>query len=203
MGRQRQVDCVREHERKLAFQAQQRQVADALALLMRPFRPEVLSRLQPWVSQYQSVQLRYKFLVLRGGSQTGKSTLAKSLGHLFGWRRPFVQTVQSAEAPDLKAYSPEEHGYILFDNVNHMDFILNERALFQANNDLHTLGASRDRYLFIFGVALSLPFGSHCGFVRCLGGIRAVACGQHVLSCFSMAHAICDLLSKRKEPCYQ
>ena len=57
MGRQRQVDCVREHERKLAFQAQQRQVADALALLMRPFRPEVLSRLQPWVSQYQSVQL--------------------------------------------------------------------------------------------------------------------------------------------------
>ncbi|CAL1169740.1 unnamed protein product [Cladocopium goreaui] len=143
MGRQRQIDCVREHERKLAFQAQQRQVADALALLMRPFRPEVLSRLQPWVSQYQSVQLRYKFLVLRGGSQTGKSTLAKSLGHLFGWRRPFVQTVQSAEAPDLKAYSPEEHGYILFDNVNHMDFILNERALFQANNDLHTLGASR------------------------------------------------------------
>ena len=143
MGRQRQVDCVREHERKLAFQAQQRQVADALALLMRPFRPEVLSRLQPWVSQYQSVQLRSKFLVLRGGSQTGKSTLAKSLGHLFGWRRPFVQTVQSAEAPDLKAYSPEEHGYILFDNVNHMDFILNERALFQANNDLHTLGASR------------------------------------------------------------
>ena len=131
MGRQRQVDCVREHERKLAFQAQQRQVADALALLMRPFRPEVLSRLQPWVSQYQSVQLRYKFLVLRGGSQTGKSTLAKSLGHLFGWRRPFVQTVQSAEAPDLKAYSPEEHGYILFDNVNHMDFILNERALFK------------------------------------------------------------------------
>ncbi|CAL1165151.1 unnamed protein product [Cladocopium goreaui] len=143
MGRQRQVDCVREHERKLAFQAQQRQVADALAMLMRPFRPEVLSRLQPWVSQYQSVQLRYKFLVLRGGSQTGKSTLAKSLGHLFGSRRPFVQTVQSAEAPDLKAYSPEEHGYILFDNVNHMDFILHESALFQANNDLHTLGASR------------------------------------------------------------
>ena len=88
------------------------------------------------MSQYQSVQLRCKFLVLRGGSQTGKSTLAKSLDHLFGWRRPFV-------APDLKAYSPEEHGYILFDNVNHMDFILNVRTLFQANNDLHTLGASR------------------------------------------------------------
>ena len=141
---------------------------------MRPFRPEVLSRLQPWVSQYQSVQLRYKFLVLRGGSQTGKSTLAKSLGHLFGWCRPFVQTVQSAEAPDLKAYSPEVHGYILFDNVNHP-------------------GSIADRYLFIFGVALSLPFGSHCGFVRCLGGIRAVACGQHVwaVSRWPMLFVIC------------
>ena len=68
--------------------------------------------------------------------------VGKKLGSLV-WGRPFVQTVQSAEAPDLKAYRPEEHGQILFDNVNHMDFILNERALFQANNDLHTLGASR------------------------------------------------------------
>ena len=82
--------------------------------------------------------MRYKFSVLRGGSQTGKSTVAKNLGQLFGWRGPFIQTVQSAEAPDLKGYNPEEHGYIyiLFDNVNHMDLILNERALFQANRPM-------------------------------------------------------------------
>ena len=54
-----------------------------------------------------------------------------------------AQTVQSAPASDLKEFQREEHGYILFDNVNHMDFVLNERALFQSNNDIHTLGSSR------------------------------------------------------------
>ena len=96
-----------------------------------------------WADQYQLTKMRYKFLVLRGGSQTGKSTLAKHIGELFGWRRPFTQTVQSAESPDLRGYRSTEHGYIIFDNVNNMDFVLRERVLFQANNDLHTLGGSR------------------------------------------------------------
>ena len=84
---------------------------------------------------------------LRPGSQRWQKAWVTCLGgagHLF--RRCKARRSDrklSKQAPDLKAYSPEEHGYILFDNVNHMDFILNERALFQANNDLHTLGASR------------------------------------------------------------
>ena len=65
-----------------------------------------MDALRGWTTQYDSQKMRYKFLVLRGGSQTGKSTLAKAL------------------------YNREEHGYIVFDNVNHMDFVLNERALF-------------------------------------------------------------------------
>ena len=56
---------------------------------------------------------------------------------------PFVQTVQSATAPDLRSYDADVHPYIVFDNVNDMKFILDFRALFQANNDLHTLGESR------------------------------------------------------------
>ena len=143
MGRLRQVECVEEHERKNAFQSQQQLAQQALNALLRPFKPEVVDALRGWATQYDSQKMRYKFLVLRGGSQTGKSTLAKALGQVFNWPRPFVQTVQSAEAPDLKQYNREEHGYIVFDNVNHMDFVLNERALFQANNDLHTLAGSR------------------------------------------------------------
>ena len=134
---------VKAHECAAALQQKQQEIAGRLALLQRPFRSDVLAALGPWASQYAELKMRYKFLVLRGGSQTGKSTLAKSLGDTFGWKPPYVQTVQSAPAPDLKEFEREEHGYILFDNVNHMNFVLNEQALFQANNDLHTLGSSR------------------------------------------------------------
>ena len=82
--------------------------------------------------------------MLRGVTRSGKSTLAKALGDpsLFGFGRPFVQTVQSAADPDLRDYDMDNDGYIVFDNVNDMSFILRQRALFQANNDIHTLGAS-------------------------------------------------------------
>ena len=42
-------------------------------------------------------------------------------------------------------YDPSKHSYLLFDNVNDMSFVLNSRALFQANNDVHTLGDSKTR----------------------------------------------------------
>ena len=51
--------------------------------------------------------------------------------------------MQSAEAPDLRGYKPDVHDCIVFDNVNDMAFILNYRALFQANNDVHVLGESK------------------------------------------------------------
>ena len=96
-----------------------------------------------WVEQYGRGEDRFKCLVLRAASRCGKSTLAKSLGRLFNLGRAFTQTVQDAEAPDLRQFSHYDSGYIVFDNVNNMDFVLNNRALFQANNDLHTLGESR------------------------------------------------------------
>ena len=46
-----------------------------LEALKRPFRPDVLVALQPWVAQYRRDPLRYKFLVLPEVSRTGKSTM--------------------------------------------------------------------------------------------------------------------------------
>ena len=71
-----------------------------LAPMQREFRPDVLALLEPWKRQYDQVRPRYEFLVLRGASRTGKSTLARSLGGT-----PFVQTVQSALSPDLRGVS--------------------------------------------------------------------------------------------------
>ena len=51
--------------------------------------------------------------------------------------------MQAAPTPDLKNYDRERPGYILFDNVNDMQFVLDPRALVQANNSLHTLGLSQ------------------------------------------------------------
>ena len=42
-----------------------------------------------------------------------------------------------------RGYDPVKRAYLLFDNVNHVDFVLNYRALFQAKNNIHTLGDSR------------------------------------------------------------
>ncbi len=65
------------------------------------------------------------------------------MGAILGWCVPVVQTVQNADVVDLRAYSSDKHGYIVFDNVNSMEFVLSQRALFQANNDVHTLGESK------------------------------------------------------------
>ena len=137
-NRQRQVEAIKEREQKDRLQQRRQQIASQLAPLQKPFKDEVRALLDPWRQQYSETQPRYKFLVLRGASRTGKSTLARGLGGV-----PFVQTVQSAAAPDLRSYNPDIHSYIVFDNVNHMEFVLMHRALFQANNDIHTLGESK------------------------------------------------------------
>ena len=144
MTRLKQVEAIKARETERALMEKRSVIATRLAPLQKGFKPEVLELLRPWAEQYKDMNTRYKFLVLRGASRTGKSTLAKSLGALFGFGgTPFVQTVQSALDPDLRNYDSDWHSYIVFDNVNDMRFVLDQRALFQSNNDLHKLGESK------------------------------------------------------------
>ena len=144
VNRLKQVEAIRERERSLTLQQKRANVIAQLAPLRKAFKADVLDALRPWAEQYSSNAERYKFLVLRGASRTGKSTLARGLGEALGLGgRPFVQTVQSATSPDLRSYDPQLHDYVVFDNVNDMRFVLDYRALFQANTDIHTLGESR------------------------------------------------------------
>ena len=144
LNRSKQVEAIQTRERVTSLQQKRNRIAAQLAPLQKQFKAEVVEALQRWNEQYKEVQPRYSFLVLRGASRTGKSTLARSLGMVlkFGGA-PFVQTVQSAVDPDLRNYDEAIHSFILFDNVNSMKFILDQRALFQANNDVHTLGESK------------------------------------------------------------
>ena len=144
LTRLKQVEAIKARECERALIDKRRSIAMKLAPLQKGFKPDVIELLRPWADQYKDFKTRYKFLVLRGASRTGKSTLAKALCGLFGFGGSvFVQTVQSALDPDLRNYDSEFHSCILFDNVNDMRFVLDQRALFQSNNDLHKLGESK------------------------------------------------------------
>ena len=73
-------------------------------------------------------------------------------------------TLQSATDLDLRNYDPDFHSYFLFDNVNDMKFVLDQRALFQSNNDVHTLGESKtgmysyDVWLFQVPLVVTVDF---------------------------------------------
>ena len=153
VGRQKQVEAVQRFEQAEWFLQKQTAVASQLSVLRRPFKPEILDLVRPWAGQYGEDRMRYQFLVIRGGSCSGKSTLARALGEIFGFGQVFTQTVQDAPAPDLAKYDAQKHGYLLFDNVNSHTFILDSRALLQANSDVHTLGVSRT-FMYSYSVWL-------------------------------------------------
>jgi hypothetical protein len=127
--RLRAVETVMEHHKRANQLKLQAEVTGKLELLKNAFKPEIIALVEPFAVQYRDNALRYNFLVFRGASKSGKSTIAKSLGDkdLFGWGKPFVQTVQNAPAPDLRKYNAATHGYLVFDNVNDQDFVLNDR----------------------------------------------------------------------------
>ena len=141
INRSKQVDAIREREKREHLRLKRNQIAFKLAALRKETKAEVLEMLNAWKAQYDQILERYKFLVIRGATRTGKSTLARSLGKAN--QVPFIQTVQSATDPDLKNYDPDFHSFIIFDNVNDVRFVMDYRALLQANNDIHVLGASK------------------------------------------------------------
>ena len=49
----------------------------------------------------------------------------------------------------MKTYDPGLHTYMVFVNVSAMKFVMNCRALLQANNDIRTLGEATKRNVFL------------------------------------------------------
>ncbi|CAJ1397084.1 unnamed protein product [Effrenium voratum] len=144
VGRLKQVEAVQLREQQQAFQGEKAAADAVLETLKRPFKQHVLELVREWASQYSMPLLRYKFLVLRAGSRCGKSTLAKSLHQELAWLKPpYIQTVQDDVSADLRGFNRRKHGFLVFDNINNMSFILSQRALFQSNGDVHTLGQSK------------------------------------------------------------
>ena len=91
-----------------------------------------------WSQQYSQLQDRYKFLVLDGPSQQGKTRFAASL---VPCNKLYYLDCSSCALPDLRGFRKSAHDLILFDELK-AEAAIAIKKLLQASNDLCTLGSS-------------------------------------------------------------
>ena len=111
-------------------------VQQALAEQQYPFK--VLPQVVAWTHEFSKLRARYKFLVLDGPSQAGKSEYARSLA------KPgcaFFVDCGNASEPDLRGFVPLKHELIVMDEASPA-FVLANRRVFQAPADWVRLGQS-------------------------------------------------------------
>ena len=77
-------------------------------------------------------------LILRGASRIGKTKLAQSI-----FPNSYVTTVNGAGEPDLRGFKRGFHQCVVLDQVNDLQFILNNRAVLQANAEDQHLGVTQ------------------------------------------------------------
>lgn len=110
-----------------------------------------------FLDQFAAVRSRYKFLVVEGASQTGKSVWCR---WLFGCPDLVLETNCAAcPEPDLRKFNPLVHKGILFDEAK-PTMVLSQKKLFQAPAEEVELGCSTTNCfsykVFVSGVALMI-----------------------------------------------
>jgi len=130
------LDFVTTEAQQMRETAERLQIETRLRSSQRPFR--VLPQVEQWKEQYEHDRDRYKFLVLDGPSQMGKTRFAASLT---GPHKFLCLDCCSAVVPDLRGFSRSQHNLILFDEI-HTATVLACKKLFQASIDVVSLGSS-------------------------------------------------------------
>lgn len=110
---------------------------------MRPFHPsaEIDIFMTQFVDSLTAPKGRYRMLLLRGTSRSGKTAKACSL---FGPMFTLVANCQgmSPDLPSIADFSRSTHHAIVWDEIDHWQ-ILNNKKAFQAGVDPVTLGQSK------------------------------------------------------------
>ncbi|CAE7530266.1 mcfG, partial [Symbiodinium microadriaticum] len=83
------------------------------------------------------LQCRRSYKNFLQNAEAAKTSFAKSL-----FKCPLVLTVQGATTLNLREFKYGQHDGLILDNLNDFQFILDYRAILQANNDTHRLGDS-------------------------------------------------------------
>ena len=136
------VKFVEQQERKLQYDTEISHVQNALVGHLTAFRSH--AAIDDWMLQYGSRAYgrihRFKVLLLRGGSRSGKTQKAKSL---FGHTHTLVVNCQGLgnAIPSLQDFDRSVHKCIIFDECQ-QEQVLSNKALFQAGADKVALGQS-------------------------------------------------------------
>ena len=133
----REIEVLQREEYQVALRAEWLEVMQMLP--QRPFR--VLSEVEEWKKNAQELygtEGRFKFLVLNGPSQVGKTRFAQSL---YGASSTLVVSCQNVQVPNLRPYRRYEHKCIIYDEGS-SKMVVNNKAIFQANCDFIGLGQS-------------------------------------------------------------
>ncbi len=99
-----------------------------------------------WLSQFAVLEdptrgrlpRRFKFLVLNGPSQCGKTVFAQ---RLFGWQHTLMVDCQGTSTPSIRAFNRSIHKAIVYDELSDAG-ILQNKKLFQSGVDVNELGQS-------------------------------------------------------------
>ena len=101
---------------------------DKIATEQKSDAPHSYTAFRP--GPHSTDQLRYKFLFfVQGGAQNGQKhvDVDGEVAWQYGWGN--LQAVQSAPVPNLEDSDKKLHGYTLFDNVNDVQFVLDDLSL--------------------------------------------------------------------------
>ena len=133
----REVEVLQREEMQVRLRAEWLEVMQMLP--QKPFR--VLPEVEAW--KVKALELygkvgRFKFLVLNGPSQVGKTRFAQAL---FGMRSSLIVSCQNVQVPNLRAYRRYEHKCIIYDEGS-SKMVVNNKAIFQSNCDFVGLGQS-------------------------------------------------------------
>ena len=132
----RNLECAARVKREYEQEAARLRVELAIRESERAFR--IIPDVELWKQQYETVQGRYKFLVLDGPSRMGKTRFTLSMG---GPRSVLSLDCAACVEPDMKAFLRGQHTVILFDEAR-ATMVIRCKKLFQASSDLVQLATS-------------------------------------------------------------
>ena len=133
----RNLEFITRQEQERQEQAERLAMEVIIREKQMPFRqiPEV----EEWLQHYDDIKDRYKFLVLDGPSQMGKTRFAASLTSV---EKFYYLDCSSCIMPDMRSFNRRHHDVVLFDEIK-ATTVVSVKKLFQSSIDVVSLGSSQ------------------------------------------------------------
>ncbi|CAE8602799.1 unnamed protein product [Polarella glacialis] len=141
VGRKRNFDAIEQHEKTIAITAASNKLKAEIAVARpkRPWKQELLTMAQEFMSQFATPDDRGSILVLYGPSQSGKTRFA--MNDVFG-NQPYKVDVGESLDLNIDDVDHRVHSHLVLDNVNSSAFIMQWRHCLMSPSEPVQLGQS-------------------------------------------------------------